>query len=137
MRAKELMEQVRKAEAELKLIGARKRHYDDLAKSLGSGIGSTAFSKQPSGSSRVESAAVALTDLATELDVRAKRYADLVRKAEKLIDKIPQENFRKVLTLRYLSGWSWRSIQDEMGYKDEKSTYRCNGYALRELQRLM
>lgn len=127
---------VHAAEQELKLLEAKKRHYIDLATSIGSGIGS-AISGKPSGASRVEAAAVGLTDLLTEIDVKIAGYVDLIRKAEKLIAKLPQAKHRQVLTLRYLSGWSWPSIRDEMGYKDPKSVFRVHGYALLELQKVM
>jgi len=135
MQAKEFMQQVRKAESELKLIAMKRRHYEDLAASIG--VKLTGMPSGSGGGSRVETAAVGLTILTSQLTEKEKEYAALVRKAEKLIDKIPQEKFRKVLTLRYLCGISWRSIQDEMAYNDEKSVYRCNGYALKELQKLM
>ncbi len=136
MQAKEFMQQVHHAEEELKLITAKRRHFEDLAVSIGSGMGS-AISGKPSGASRVEAAAVGITDLTTELAVKEKEYVALIRKAEGLIAKLPQERHRQVLTLRYLSGWSWPSISDELKYKDAKSVYRVHGWALQELQRLM
>jgi DNA-directed RNA polymerase specialized sigma24 family protein len=135
MQAKELMQQVRRAEQELKLINAKKRHFIDLAASMGGGMG--VASAKPSGASRVEAAAVGIVDLSTELDVKAKEYVALIHKAEALLSKLPQPRHREVLTLRYMSGWSWKSISDEMGYKDPKSVYRVHGWALQELQKLM
>ena len=135
MKAKEYMQHVAKAERELKLITAKRRHFQDLAESMGGGMGTTAA--KPSGASRVECAAVALADLTTELDVKAAEYTAMIRKAEGLINKLPQEKFRQVLTYKYLVGMSWKSISDEMKYQDEKSVFRTHGYALRELQKLL
>lgn len=135
MKAKDYMQQVARAERELKLINAKRLHFIDLAESMGGGMGTTAA--KPSGASRVESAAVALADLTTELDVKAAEYTAFIRKAEKLIGKIPQENFRYVLEYKYLAGLSWKAISDEMRYEDEKSVYRTHGFALRELQKLL
>lgn len=136
MQAKEFMQQVQRAEAELRLISAKKRHFDDLAASLGAGV-AKATNDTPSGASRVEAAAVGLADVFTELDVKAREYAALIRRATELIEKLPQQKHRQVLTLRYLSGWSWSSIRDEMGYNDPKSVYRVHGWALQELQKLL
>ena len=136
MQAKEFLLKVQSAEQELRLLEAKKRHYEDFATSIGSGIGSAVGSK-PSGASRVEAAAVGLTDLLTEIDVKIAEYVKLIRKAEKLIEKLPQAKHRQVLTLKYLSGWSWPRIRDEMGYKDPKSVFRVHGYALLELQKVM
>lgn len=135
MQAKEFMQQVRVAEQELKMIGAKRRHYEDLARSVGCGIGSA--TAKPSGASRVEAAAVGLVDLFTDLDVKERQYVALIRKAEELIARLPRERHRQILTLRYLSGWSWKSISDEMEYHDPKSVYRVHGWALQELQKLM
>lgn len=136
MRAKEFMEQVRRAEEELVLIGQKRQHLADLATSMG-GMSGSPIGKTPSGTSRVETAAVGLVDLFTELDVKAEEYRVLVKRAEELIGRLTQPNFRKVLTLSYLCGLRPGAIRDEMGYKDEKSVYRCKGYALRELQKFM
>ena len=136
MTAKEFMGQVRKAEEELIVISAKKRHYLDLMNAIGSKISSTVV--QASGnSSKTETAAIGLYEMTKMLEEKEKEYVNLVKKAEEIIAKIKQEKFRQILTLRYLCRWSWKSIRDEMGYKDEKSTYRCHGYALRELQKVM
>lgn len=136
MTAKEFMLQVRKAEKELLAISAKKRHYADLAQSIGAKMSSTVV--QTSGnSSKTETAAIGLYEMTKLLEEKEKEYAEIVKKAEETIAKIPQENFRLVLTYKYLCDWSWASIRDELGYKDKKSVFRCHGYALRELQKVM
>jgi len=135
MQAKAYMEQVRRAESELEMIAARRRHYLELATSIG-GSGSAVGGK-PSGASRVEAGAVAIVDLLSELSAREREYVRLVKEAESLISRLPQESFRKVLTLFYLAGRSLRAVNAEMGYTDEKSALRCRRYALRELQKVL
>lgn len=136
MTAKAFLLSVRKAEIDLLHISARKRHYQDLISAIGSNIKSVVV-KTSGGSSKTETAAIGLVDLVDKLTEKEKEYVALVEKAEALIAKIPQEKFRTVLTLRYLVGDSWKTIRDEMDYKDEKSVFRCHGYALRELQKVM
>lgn len=136
MTAKEFLSQVQRAERELKIIAAKKRHYNDLICSIGANTGKAVILK-PTGASKTETAAVGLVFLNEKLLEKEKEYAALVTKAEKLLEKLPQDKFRKVLTLRYLCDWSWKTIRDEMDYRDEKSVYRCHGYALKELQKLM
>ena len=135
MTAKEFMSQVSKAEREMLLFSARRRHYEDLMSSIGANIGGGVHSQNVS--SKTETAAVGLVFMTEQLTAKIEEYTALIKKAEELIGKLSQENFRRILTLRYLCAWSWRSIRDEMGYKDEKSVYRCHGYALRELQKVM
>ena len=78
-----------------------------------------------------------MIDLIGECTDKEREYVELVKKAEELIAKIPQENFRQVLTLRYIARNSWKTVRDKMEYKDEKSVFSCNRYALRELQKLL
>ena len=136
MTAKQFLLQVRTAEREMKLIGAKRRHYVDLMAAIGANTGKAVIGK-PSGASKTETAAIGLVFLTEQLVIKEKEYADLIQKAEKLIGSLKQDNFRKVLTLRYLCDHSWKTIRDEMDYRDEKSVYRCHGYALRELQKVM
>lgn len=136
MTAKEFLLSVQRAKHELKLISARKKHYSDLIFSIGSNIKPIVV--QTSGNtSKTETAAVGLVDLNALLEEKEKDLVALIEKAEKKIDLIEQEKFREVLIRKYLCGQSWKTIRDEMGYKDEKSVYRCHGYALRELQKLL
>ena len=136
MRAKEFMEQVQRVEKELKVLRLRREHYIELA-TMTSPSGSGMPGKKGDVSSRTETAAVALVDLAAELDKRITEYSVIVKQAEELIEKIPQEKFRAFLTLHYLCGMSMRSCSDELGYKDSKSIYRVRGFALAALQAKM
>ena len=60
-----------------------------------------------------------------------------MRRAEKLIEKVPQENYRRILTLRYMCGMSFPGISDEMRYTDRNSVYRAHGWALVEFGKVM
>ena len=133
MRAKDYMRSVYQAEQELRLIQRKRQHYIELATSL-----SVNLEALPGGnltSSRTETAAIGLADLAEQLSVKAKKYSALVTEAQSMVDEIPQLKFRKLLTLKYLVGMSWKSVSDELDYDDEKSVYRAHKYALQELQK--
>ena len=133
--AKEFMQAVAKAERELRLIAKRRQHYSELATSIG--VKLSGMPHAGGNTSRVETGAVAIVDLDDELIKRAEIYKSLVREADQKIAQIKQDKFREVLTRKYLCLQSWKTIRDEMDYKDEKSVYRCHGYALRELQKLL
>ena len=89
------------------------------------------------GSSRVEAAAMGIFDATAELEKQAAEFLAIVRNAEALIARIPQDKYRQILTLRYLAGWSFRSISDELRYEDPKSVYRAHGWALSEAQKVL
>ena len=136
MQAREFMEQVQKAEKELHIIGAKRRQYEDLMMAIGMKVKTVVISKSGN-TSKTETAAIGLLEMTEQLADKEREYTALVKRAEELIGKLKQDNFQKVLTYKYLCNMSWKSIRDEMGYKDEKSVYRCHGYALRELQKIM
>ena len=76
-------------------------------------------------------------DATLALEKQAAEYVRIIQAAEAVIAKIPQEKYRQILTLRYLAGWSWRSISDELRYNDQKSVYRAHGFALMRAQEIL
>lgn len=136
MKAKDFMLQVQEAEEELKLVAAKRRHFQDVMLSIGAKMSSTAVHAS-NNASKTETAAIGLWETTKLLEEKEQEYVAMIKKAEELIAKLKQKKFRQVLTYRYLCNWSWKSIRDQMDYKDEKSVYRCHGYALKELQKLM
>ena len=89
------------------------------------------------GSSRVEAAAMGIFDATRALQEQEKEFVHLIQQAEKIIASVPQEKYRQILTLRYLAGWTWKSISDELRYEDSKSVFKAHGYALREAQKIL
>ena len=126
---------VKAAEREMKLLNAKKRHYEDMGFSISPKITGMPGSGQR-GASKVEAAAVGMVDVLAELQGQIAKYAAIIHEAENLISRIPQERYRQLLTLRYLAGVSWKSISDEMGYQDRNSVYRAHGYALLEAKKV-
>lgn len=122
---------VRASEAEMRLLRAKKRHYEDMGFSITPQLTGMPGSGQR-GISKVEMAAVGMVDILADLKAQIEKHAKIISEAENLIARIPQEKYRQLLTLRYLAGMSWPSISDEMGYKDKNSVYRAHGYALIE-----
>ena len=137
MRAKEYFQSVVHAERELMQIRAKIRHYQDLGYSITGGSLDSPVVSHSRGSSRVESAAMGIFDATKELEAKAREFLAEIKRAEALIAKIPQDRYRQILTLRYMAGWSFRSISDELRYQDEKSVYRAHGYALAEAQKIL
>lgn len=136
MQAKFFMEAVRDASRELKLLNLRRAQYLEMGTGISAEI--TGMPHNPNVSSRVETAAVGMADILTEIDVKRAEYLALIRQAEELIEKLPQYKFKEVLTLKYIVGLdTWQQISDKMGYKDKDSASHVHGYALRALQKLM
>ena len=137
MRAKEYFRSVLSAEKELKLIRAKIRHYEDIGFSITGGSLDAPVVCHSRGASRVEAAAMGIFDATLALEKQAGEYVRIIQAAEKVISQIQQEKYRQILTLRYLAGWSFRSISDELRYQDPKSVYKAHGWALAAAQRIL
>ena len=135
MTAKEFFRQVRRAESEIKVLNVKLSHYEDLGFSMGGAAG--VIGNKQKGSSRVEMAAIGAVDVLRDLEEQRREYIAIIARAEQIIRAIPQEKFKRVLDYRYLCGWSFRSISDELRYKDPNSIYRVHGFALTAAQRVM
>lgn len=133
---KAYLSRVAQAEREIRTIKARLRHYEEM------GIGSPGnMTNTPvthsKGSSSVEMAAIGIVDTMSALNANLGAYTAIVRDAEKLIALVPQETYRRLLTLKYLCGMSFRSISDELRYTDRNSVYRAHGWALAEFGKVL
>ena len=135
MKAREFFRQVRRAESELKMLNAKIRHYEDLGLTMTTNIGAVGGKQR--GSSRVEQAAVGIVDATRDLTELVRYYTGIIARAEQVIRQIQQEKYRQILNYRYLCGWSFRSISDELGYNDPNSVYRAHGWALSEAQKIL
>ena len=135
MTAKEYFQQVTLAERRLKILQAKLRHYEDLGLTITSNT--SAVGGHHAGASRVEAAAIGMADATATLTAEIEQYAAQIAEAQSIIDEIPQERYRQILTLRYLCGWSLRSISDECRYQDPNSIYRAHGWALVAAQRII
>lgn len=135
MTAKEFFKQVRHAESELRTLNIKLRHYEDLGLSFGG------ISGVPGGhnraTSRVEMAAVGAVDVLQDLQEQKRAYLAIIARAESVIGQITQEKYQKILTYRYLCGWTFANISDELKYKDPNSIYRAHGWALSEAQKII
>ena len=87
--------------------------------------------------SRVELSAIGIADATEALRRQENEYVKIIIQAKNLIEHIAQEKYRQILTYRYLCGWSFRSISDELGYHDPNSIYRAHGWALTEAQKIL
>ena len=130
--------QVARAEKELKLIRAKIAHYEDIGFSLSGGHSEASGSQMTHrSSSRVETAAIGIFDATRAMLEQEKEYVALIAHAEAVIRAMPHEKYRQILTYRYLCGWSFRSISDELGYNDPNSIYRSHGWALVEAGKIL
>jgi hypothetical protein len=137
MKAKDFFRQVHIAERELKLLNAQIQHFHDLGLSITGGSMDSPVVSHSRGSSRVEAAAMGIFDSTQKLEQQVKQYTETITKARKVISQIQQDKFRQILTFKYLAGWSFRSISDELKYNDPKSVYRAHGFALKEAQKVL
>ena len=135
MRAKEFFLQVRRAERELKVLTAKVRHFEDLGLSITPQLGGVGGKQR--GASRTEAAAVGFLDSTGDLNKQIQEYTRLIARAEQVIKRIRSEKYRQILTYRYICQWSFKSISDELAYRDPNSVYRAHGWALMKAQEIL
>ena len=134
--AKEYLQQVAYAEREIQTIRAQIDHFRDLGLRITSSMSNTHISASK-GSSRVESSAVGIVDGLGALNANLIAYEAKYDYAKKLIEMIPQERYRRLITLHYLCGWKLPKVGEALGYEDRNSVYRAHGWALVEMQKVM
>ena len=117
------------------VLQAKLRHFEELG--LTSGCTGTAMGKRQATTSRVELAAIGMADAMTALQGEISKYMAIISDAEQVISQVRSEKFRRILTLRYICGWSLKSVSDELKYSDENSIYRAHGFALRDAQYIL
>ena len=136
MKPKEYLQRVAHAEREIRTLKAKVAHFEDLGLRITTASGD-AHIRPSTPSSRVETAAVGIVDALEDINANLRAYAVIVSDAEKLIRKVPQENYRRILTLRYLCGWKLPKIGEELRYTDRNSIYRAHGWALLEFGKVL
>jgi hypothetical protein len=136
MNPKEYLEQVARAEREIKILSAKIAHYEEFGLSITSHFGDAPV-RASTPSSRVETAAIGVVDTLGEWNAKLGAYRAFIDRAEKLIDRVPQERYRDILKFRYLCGWDLQKVGAELQYRDRNSIYRAHGYALLAMKRVL
>ena len=136
MTPKAYLQRVANAEREIRTIKARIAHYREMGISSPGDMENTPVSHSI-GTSRPEMIAVSIIDALDRLNANLGAYSAIVSDAEKLIALVPQERYRRILTLHYLCGWKLQRVGDELGYQDKNSIYRAHGWALNEFGKVM
>ena len=136
LKAKEFLQQVAYAEREIRTIKAQIDHFMDLGLRITSSMSNTPISASR-GSSRVETSAVGIVDGSESLNANLRAYEAKYEYAKKLVKRIPQERYRRLITLHYLCGWKLPRVGEELGYEDRNSVYRAHGWALVEMQKIL
>lgn len=133
MRAKDYFAQVAAAERDLQRLRATRSHYEDLGISITSDPSKVVVTSTRGGS-RVEAAVIGMVDTDARIGDKIAQCQAILDKAERVISRIECDKFRQLLSLRYMAGWSFPAIADELGYRNRSSVYKAHGYALSEAQ---
>lgn len=134
MTIKEYLGQLQRKDAKINSLLARQRRYRELASRC-----TAVYRDGPGGGQRYTSSTeeyvCKIVDLEHEIDRRIDEYVDTTREIERLILSLEDPRYREVLQLRYINGWSWPRIADEMHYTLDW-VWRLHGRALQEIARL-
>lgn len=132
MDAKTYLRQLPDLDKEINALLERRERYEALAMRR-TGCYSGGLPGSQRRDSSVERYACKLVDLAREIDRKIDRFVDLTREAEKLIEEIPDNRYRRILKYRYMNGWSWDKIAQDMHF-ERRWILQLHGYALTEFK---
>lgn len=135
MTAKEYFTKVSESERAMRVLRQKLAHFEDLGLTITSNT--SAVGGRQAGASRVEKAAIGMVDTVADLKEQINAYKKLITEAQQIIDRIPQERYRRILTLKYLCDMSFKAVSDELRYTDPRSIYRAHGWALAEAQHIL
>lgn len=121
MRYEELTENIRTLEARATNTAARIKAVNVQSGSVGDIIGDTA---------------TAVADAENMLNETVKDIALEMKTILRIIDTVPDEMQKTILTKRYISGKSWSIICDELKYEKTK-VYQLHGWALVHITRAL
>lgn len=80
------------------------------------------------GRSRLESCICLIDEFEREIDEDLKKLS----KIQAYIAKVDHLDYRQLLELRYVDGFTWERIAEKMGYT-ERHVYRLHGWALQDV----
>jgi len=114
--AKEYLEQIRKQKERVEYLEQDVQYLDDAMTSTGS----TSFGKTGGHAGSPQAGFVLLVERKDakqrQLDVEKNRLAELIAKADEVIDTVPDPKMRRVLKLHYLENLSTKQVAEKMNY---------------------
>lgn len=134
MTAKEYLNQIRDINAKLRQLEAE---IKDIEVKLGvQGINYGGTPSTPSDEDKMTRYVIKLIELKDKYEVEQLR---LLEKREEIVGTIAKLNdfrLRQVLYYRYVLGYKWESIGEELGYED-RYIFKLHGYALEAINRTL
>lgn len=128
--AKNYLQQLHDIDREVDAMLQRRERYEALATRR-----TSSYSDMPRGGhmgSSVEFFACMLVDVSRDIDAKIDKFVDLTREADAWIERIPDEQHRKILKCRYLQSLSWKQISAEMGIPESTVRGSMHQSALRD-----
>lgn len=136
MKAKQFFLRARSAERDIRRLESMRDHYMAMGATKTAQIGGIG-SKTINNSSKVERAVLGALEAEIGISEELSMYRQIIRDAENVISRVPQERFREILTLHYLAGMALADIARSMGYKHTENLYRAHGWALAAAQKII
>lgn len=136
MKAKQFFMRARSAERDIRRLESMRDHYMAMGATKTAQIGGIG-SRTINNSSKVERAVLGALEAEMGISEELNMYRQIIREAENVISRVPQERFREILTLHYLAGMALADIARSMGYKHTENLYRAHGWALAAAQKII
>lgn len=137
MKARDFFLRARSAERDIRRLEMVMEHYMAVGTNISPQIGRSGGRTGKNTSSRVEAAVCGLYDAEIGIREELDKYRRIVAEAENVISRIPQDRFRQILSLHYLTGMSLADVSEKLAYKNPRSIYNAHGWALMAAQRIL
>lgn len=133
--AKAFLERIRKCDTQIDNLTALKKRVHERAVVITPSI-SQAGSRGSRRSDRVGNAAVEVADLERELDRAVCRYTQQIRQAIRMIDRMDNPDYIKLLTMRYIEYTPFDQIAEEMS-RSVQGIFYMHGRALEAFEQVL
>ena len=132
MTAKEYLRQLKTLDNMLKAKLLEKERMDALTTKVNAGLGERV---QGGGSGGIENAVIKMLELKEQISLDIIKLMELKAEARGLIDKLPNDKHKIILSMYYVSDMTFEMISDETHYSIG-AVHKCYRNALKEFEEL-
>lgn len=134
MDAKQFLRQVRYLDDLIDTKLEQIQELRSLAEKVTSTLSLDGTSLQSSGlQDKIGDLVARIVDLQTEIETATRKMIDLKTEAMRIIDRMPTQECRLLLQLRYLNGLTWERIAVDMNYS-YRNVHYLHSRALQEFE---
>lgn len=135
MTAQDYLEQYSEIKRDIKRLMEERQRWEDLALKITPNYSDTPVSGS-AGAGKIQTAIEQIEEWESELDRMISEQLKLRKEIEATISKVKTKEYQTLLRLRYINGFTWERVSEEMHY-GYQWTHKLHRRALEEMQEAM